>query len=83
MTDPIIETLELSVRHTKHALGKYSITININNTHISLSSHPYPHRAGNSTDIAIFDMTPEDVLKLGNLITAEAFQIKGLHEAEK
>ena len=83
MTDPITKTVELKVNHTKHDRGSYSVGITIANTHVSLSSHAYPHCPGNTTTLDIFGLAPEDVLKLGNLITAEAFQIKGLQEAEK
>ena len=83
MTDPITETLELSVRHCRHSQGNYSLTINTGNCHVSLNSHAYNHRPGNNRNRSSLGMKPEDVLKLGNLITAEAFRIKGLHEAEK
>ena len=81
MTDPITKLLELTVHHTSHGDGLHSLTINICNAHVSLSSHAYPHCPGNRNRIDIFGITPEDALKLGNLITAEAFKIKGLQEA--
>lgn len=81
MTDPITKTLELSVRHTSHEKGRYSLSLSITNTHVGLSTHAYPHCPGNRNTIDIFGMTPEDILRLGNLITAEAFKIKGLQEA--
>ncbi len=73
--------IELKISHCNHDELEYSLGIEVTNTHVELSSSPYPHCAGNASIINIYRMTPEDILKLGNLITAEAFQVKGLHEA--
>lgn len=81
MIDPMTKTLELEVAHTKHEHDRFSITITTRDTHVSLSSHPYPHCSGNRSTIDIFSMTPDDILKLGNLIIVEAFKVKGLQEA--
>jgi hypothetical protein len=51
-------------RHCELAPGEYSLTIAINNCHISMDTFCYPHREGNYVDFTIFRLTSEDVREL-------------------
>lgn len=74
-------TTELQVRHTSHSGDRYSIGIDVENVQVSMSSGVWTHKPGNHSTLTIFDLTPEDVMHLGNLIIEQAFRIKGLQEA--
>lgn len=64
------------ITHTHHDKGDYSISIETENRHISLTTWSYNHRPGYRAGIAIFDLTINDIQKLGEALITEALKIK-------
>jgi len=47
---------------------EYSLSINIVNSHVLLSSAAHPHQKGCDTEITFFGLTPEDMLRMADNI---------------
>ena len=60
MTDNKLK-MNLKVSHVEHGDGEFSLCIQLENTHVSLSTAPYPHCLGNTSDIAIFRINPDEI----------------------
>jgi len=74
---------QIKVRHTKHSSEEYSLTIEVENKHVGLSSHAYSHAPGNYSSIAIFDMTVKEMQDLARKIQERALAIRAAETEEK
>ena len=70
------EKPEIEVGHCKHAENDYSLSINVENRHVGLGTYHYNHRIGYRASIDIYDMTRDDIQRLGELLITEALKIK-------
>ena len=68
--------VEYSARYCKHSKDEYSISLNVKDTHTSLSTAPYSHCKGNGTEITVFGLSPEDVKGIAEVILEQYYAIK-------
>jgi hypothetical protein len=59
----------------KHGKNRYSLSINVGDTHVTISSHCYDHSPGNSSCLDIFHITPQDMYELADKIIKAANKI--------
>jgi len=70
------ETPAIKVSHCKHNKGDFSLRINVENRHVDLTTYNWDHMIGYHASIGIFDLTPDDIQRLGEMLITEALKIK-------
>jgi hypothetical protein len=58
-----------------HGNNKYSLTLNIENAHVSMGTYCWDLHSGYVIDLSIFDMTVENMYELANKIFESANKI--------
>ena len=58
----------------------YSLDIEVHDRHVTLDTYSWDHMPGYQAKVVIFDMTVEDIKKLGEAILETAFRIRALSE---
>jgi len=66
----------IKVSHCKHNKGDYSLRIDVENRHVDLTAYNWDHMTGYHAGISIFDLTPDDIQRLGEMLYTEALKIK-------
>ena len=64
----------IRIHHYLHDTG-HGITIYCHNRHVSLSTAPYDHIPGSSTDVGIFNLSRQDMIDLAHQLLAIAVPI--------
>ena len=70
------EIPKIEVGHCKHHENDYSLSINVQDRHVGLSAYNWSHRIGYHACLDIYDLTPDDIQRLGELLITEALKIK-------
>ena len=70
-----IKTTISNVTSCKLGDNHFSLGIEVNNSHVDLNSHAYTLTAGNRSSFVIYDMTPELMYELANMIIGKANEI--------
>lgn len=67
---------EISVSHHLTTQQRWTLKITITNIAVDVWFMPWQNDPGNDFQIMLCDLDPDEVLKLANLITAEAFKMR-------
>jgi len=67
---------EIKISHTQHNEDEYSISLEIEDRHVSLSTYGWSHKQGYMADVSIFDLSVDEIQKLGEALITEALRIK-------
>jgi len=77
------EKFDFKVSHCRHDSGKASLRILIENHHIDLSAFSWAGIPGHQATWTIYDLTPDDVMALGNAILETSFRMRQEQEEAK
>jgi hypothetical protein len=75
--------LECEISSCQHDPGKFSLKILIGDHHTDLSAYPWSHKPGCQAAWIIFDLTPDNVMALGNAILETSWRMKQGQEQPK